>query len=68
MRLKIYILKNIMYEQELKLDDLHRLSGVSKATLSAVRNGKTCAYDTAVKIANGLNVDVEELIIKEETE
>ena len=65
MRLKPYILKHIMIDKGLKLRQLQELTGVSKATLSAVSNGKSCAYDTAVKIAAGLCVDVTELIEKE---
>lgn len=41
---------------------LSEISGVSKATLSAAKNGKTCAYITAVKIARALEIDVMELI------
>lgn len=65
MRLRANIIKRLMVDNGLKMTDLHRMSGVSKATLSAVSNGKSCAYDTAVKIASSLGVDVEELIEKE---
>lgn len=36
--------------------------GISRATISAVVNGKTCYPKTAVKIADALGVDVTELL------
>ena len=41
------------------------VSGVSRATLSAIKNGKTCSINTAAKIATGLGVEVEELLESE---
>ena len=41
------------------------VSGVSRATISAVKNGKSCSYNTAAKIAKALNIDVMELIESE---
>lgn len=46
------------------LVQLAEKSGVSRATLSAVKNGKSCSYDTAVKIAKALGVDVNEIIMR----
>lgn len=46
------------------LVQLAEKSGVSRATLSAVKNGKSCSYDTAVKIAKALEVDVNEIIMR----
>ena len=46
-------------------DKLKVISGLSKATISAVRNGKSCSYNTAAKIAKALNLDVMELIESE---
>lgn len=65
MKLKNNMLKHIMIDRDLKLRQLQELSGVSKQTLSAVSNGKTCSYDTAVKLARGLDLDVTELIESE---
>lgn len=47
------------------LIQLAEVSKVSRATLSAVRNGKSCSYNTAAKIAKALNLDVVELIESE---
>lgn len=66
MRLKKNMLKHIMVDRDLKLRQLQEISGVSKQTLSAVSNGKSCSYETAVKLAKALNLDVMELIESEE--
>ena len=66
MRLKKNMLKHIMVDRDLKLRQLQQLSGVSKQTLSAVSNGKSCSFETAVKLAKALNLDVMELIESEE--
>lgn len=65
MRLKNNMLKHIMVDRNLKLRQLQQLSGVSKQTLSAVSNGKSCSYETAVKLSKALNIDLMELIESE---
>lgn len=65
MRLKNNMLKHIMIDKNLKIRQLQEMSGVSKQTISAVSNGKTCSYDTAVKLAKALNIDIMELIESE---
>lgn len=44
---------------------LSELSGVSRATVSAISCGKTIAPDTARKIADALNMSVDQLIEQE---
>lgn len=66
MRLKHNVIKHIMVDRDMKLKQLQQLSGVSKATLSAVNNGKSCKYETAQKIAKALKLDVMELIEESE--
>lgn len=41
---------------------LAELAGVSKATVSSAKNGKSCADITVVRIAKALGVDVTEII------
>ena len=65
MRLKKNMLKHIMVDRDLKLRQLQEISGVSKQTLSAVSNGKTCSFETAEKLAKALNLDLMELIERE---
>ncbi len=64
--MKINSAKMVTYmnETDMTLTKLAKLSGVSRATLSAVRNGKSCLYETATLIAEALGVDVSELIAK----
>ena len=52
----------LMAEKEIKTGELANSSGLARATISAVRGGKTCTFDTAVKIAKALNVPVTDLI------
>ena len=66
MRLKPNVIKHIMIDRDLKLSRFVELSGVSKATLSAVANGKSCKYETALKIAKALDLNVMELIEESE--
>ena len=41
---------------------LAELSGVSRATLSAIKGGKTISPDTAQRVAGALGLPMEELI------
>ena len=61
-RLKPNIIKHIALEKRISQTELGELSGVSRCTLSAISNGKTCKYATVKAIAEALEVDVEELI------
>lgn len=49
-------------QKGMKNKDLTLRAGVGHATISNIRNGKSCKYETACKIAKALNVSVEELI------
>ncbi|MDO4338056.1 MAG: helix-turn-helix transcriptional regulator [Eubacteriales bacterium] len=46
---------------------LSELSGVSRATINFIKNGKSCSASTVDKIAKALNVPVEQLIDLEES-
>lgn len=65
MRLKKNMLKHIMVDRDLKLRQLQEITGVSKQTLSAVSNGKSCSFETAEKLAKALNLDLMEMIERE---
>ncbi len=52
----------LMWEREVKTPKLSELSGVSRATISYIRNGKSCSEEVARKIAKALNCDVTELL------
>ena len=53
-----------MIDANLNTKQLAELSGVSRATACSIKNGKSCNFDTAVKLANVLKVPVEKLIEK----
>ena len=52
----------LMAEKEINTIELANSSGLARATISAVRGGKTCTFDTALKISKALNVTVTDLI------
>lgn len=52
----------LMAEKYMQVNELVDKTGLARATISAVRGGKTCTFDTAVKIAKALNVPVTDLI------
>ena len=54
-----------MARQEKSSNRLCAQAGIARATLSGVRGGKSCAPDTAVKIANALGVRLEDILHKE---
>lgn len=51
-----------MLEKNQNVLRLAQSSGVSRVTISGVKNGKSCSPSTAVKLAKALNVPVETLI------
>lgn len=65
MRVNRIKLITLMAEKDLKIYELANISGLSRATISTVKSGKSCTYDTAVKIAKALNVPVTDLIAEE---
>ena len=52
----------LMAKQGLNFTELAKVSGVSRATLSYINNGKNCRIDVVSKIADALGVTIEELI------
>lgn len=51
-----------MARQEITQLKLTELSGVSRATISGIQNGRSCSSRSAVKIADALNVPLETLL------
>lgn len=62
MKIKETVLMLNLENKGLTLMKLSEMAGISKATISAVKNGKTCSFRTASKIAKALDLDVMELI------
>lgn len=53
-----------MARQDITQLKLVELSGVSRATISGIQNGRSCSSNTAVKIADALKVPIEQLLEK----
>ncbi len=51
-----------MARKDINCNRLVELSGVSRVTVTAVRNGKSCSRETADKLAAGLGVPVADII------
>lgn len=51
-----------MARQDMKQLRLVELSGVSRATISGIQNGRSCSSRSAVKIADALKVPLETLL------
>jgi len=64
MRINRKNLAAAMIDREINVSQLSEQSGVSRATLAAIRAGKSCAESTAQKIAEALGVNLESLIDK----
>jgi len=62
MKIKIQKVSLTMAEMGINYSTLSELSGVSRATISYIKNGKSCRPDVVNKIAAALNVDVTEII------
>lgn len=55
-----------MLKRDCTTVQLAEKTGLSRGTVSAVKNGKRCSDKTANRIAKALGVDVEELLEQEE--
>lgn len=51
--------------QDMKIKQLCEITGISRATITAVKAGKACSNDTARRIAAGLGVPVSDILAKE---
>ena len=49
-------------KKEVKLYELAKMSGVSRATITAIKSGKRCKEETAVKLASALGVPLSALL------
>ena len=52
----------IMMDKDLTIGKLSEKSGISRGTISAIKTGKSCVYETIEKIAKALSVGVDQLI------
>ena len=54
-----------MARKDMNITKLTELSQVSRATITAVKSGKSCTEETAAKLAQGLGVPLESILEKE---
>lgn len=54
-----------MARKDMNIKKLTELSQVSRATITAVKSGKSCTQETAAKLARGLGVPLESILEKE---
>lgn len=62
MRINRKTLVCLMLEKDMNVNQLAVKSGISRGTISSVKNGKSCTDLTVGKIAKALKVPVEQLI------
>ena len=62
MRIDRIILASELARREWRDKRLAEYAGISRATMSAIKGGKTVAPATAQKIANALNMPIESLV------
>ena len=55
-----------MARQEIKVQELAKKAGISRMTVSAMRNGKSCAENSVKHVARALGVPIEALMMDEE--
>jgi len=61
MRVDRYKLGHILVDKDLTASQLAKRAGLSRATISYIKGGKSCLYETAEKIANVLGVEVKDI-------
>lgn len=61
MRVDRYKLGHILVDKDMTATQLSELTGLSRATISGIKCGKSCLYETAEKIAEVLGVEVKDI-------
>lgn len=62
MRLNVAKVAAVLKKRDMRQKDLVHRTGISRNTISAVCNRKSCSEDTARKIAAALDVTMDELV------
>ena len=56
-----YALREILHRRRMSQGELAEASGVSRATINVICNGKSCKRSTAEKIATALDIELSEI-------
>lgn len=59
-------IRSLLLKKRMRILDLADEIDMSRQYLSVLLNKKSCYFETANKLAKGLNVPVEEIILKEQ--
>jgi putative transcriptional regulator len=61
MRLNVLKVQILMAERKMTIKKLAEISGVSRQTISYIISGKSCSPQVAFKIAEALEIDLEQI-------
>ena len=61
MRVNRIKLISLMAEKDMQINTLAEKSGLARATISAIRGGKSCKTETAAKLSRALGVSLEDI-------
>lgn len=64
MKLNAKTLRIALYDKGMTQKDLSYRSGVSRATVNAIACGRSCTYETGMKIAKALDMKLGDLLEK----
>lgn len=64
-KLKAFELETMIAERGMTKSDFAKVCGISRQNISTIIRRGTCNPTTAVKLANGLNVNVRDIIAEE---
>lgn len=53
-----------MARQEISVQELAEKAGISRATITGMRGGKSCARNSVIHVCRALDVDVEKLLLE----
>lgn len=53
-----------MAKRNMTQKELAELAGISRVSVSAIKNGKSCSNDIGIKIAEALHMPIEKLLEK----
>lgn len=62
MRINRFKLITELEKREMTQKRLSELSGVSRATINFIKNGKSCSDEVGNKIADALNIPIDKLL------
>ena len=62
MRINIIELTKELIRQDMTQKQLAEKSGISRATVNGIKNGRSCSDSSAIKIADALGIPIELLL------